>query len=72
MQESATAVYRARIMSVCSPWLLGSAPIGTLMLGSLIDFLGILNALIAAISISIGLFVYGIIFTNTYNYWSPT
>ena len=71
VQESATAEYRARIMSVYSLGLLGSAPIGALILGSLIDSLGILNALIPAISISIGLFVYGIIFTNVYNYRSP-
>ena len=72
VQESATVEYRARIMSVYSLGLLGSAPIGALVLGSLIDSLGILNALIPAISISIGLFVYGIIFTNVYNYRSPT
>ena len=72
VQESAAAEYRARIMSVYSLGLLGSAPIGALILGSLIDSLGILNALIPAISISIGLFVYGIFFTNVYNYRSPT
>ena len=72
VQESATVEYRARIMSVYSLGLIGSAPIGALILGSLIDSLGILNALIPAISISIGLFVYGIIFTNVYNYRSPT
>ena len=71
VQESATVEYRARIMSVYSLGLLGSAPIGALILGSLIDSLGILNALIPAISISIGLFVYGIFFTNVYNYRSP-
>ena len=72
VQESATVEYRARIMSVYSLGLLGSAPIGALVLGSLIDSLGILNALIPAISISIGLFAYGIICTNVYNYRSPT
>ena len=71
VQESAAAEFRARIMSVYSLGLLGSAPIGALILGSLIDSLGILNALIPAISISIGLFAYGIIFTNVYNYRSP-
>ena len=72
VQESATAEYRARIRSVYSLGLLGSAPIGALILGSLIDSLGIVNALIPAISISIGLFMYGIMFTNVYNYRSPT
>ena len=72
VQESAAAEFRARIMSVYSLGLLGSAPIGALILGSLIDSLGILNALIPAISISIGLFMYGIMFTNVYNYRSPT
>ena len=51
VQESATAEYRARIMSVYSLGLLGSAPIGALILGDLIDSLGILNALIPDIYI---------------------
>ena len=72
VQESATAEFRARIMSVYSLGLLGSAPIGALILGRVIDSLGILNALIPAMSISILLFLYGIIFTNVYEYRSPS
>ena len=72
VQESANAEFRARVMSVYSLGLLGSAPIGALILGRVIDSLGILNALIPAMSISILLFLYGIIFTNVYKYRSPT
>ena len=72
VQESATAEFRARIMSVYSLGLLGSAPIGALILGRVIESLGILNALIPAMTISILLFLYGIIFTNVYKYRSPT
>ena len=72
VQESATAEFRARIMSVYSLGLLGSAPIGALILGRVIESLGILNALIPAMTISILLFLYGIIFTNVYKYRSPS
>ena len=72
VQESATAEFRARIMSVYSLGLLGSAPIGALILGRVIDSLGILNALIPAMTISLLLFLYGIIFTNVYKYRSPS
>ena len=71
VQESATEEYRARIMSVYSLGLLGSAPIGALMLGSIVESFGTLNALIPAILISIALFLYGILFTGVYRYRSP-
>ena len=71
VQESATEEYRARIMSVYSLGLLGSAPIGALMLGSIVETFGTLNALIPAILISIALFLYGILFTGVYRYRSP-
>ena len=71
VQESAAEEYRARIMSVYSLGLLGSAPIGALMLGSIVESFGTLNALIPAILISIALFLYGILFTGVYRYRSP-
>ena len=71
VQESAAEEYRARIMSVYSLGLLGSAPIGALMLGSIVESFGTLNALIPAILISIALFLYGILFTGVYSYRSP-
>lgn len=71
VQESATEEYRARIMSVYSLGLIGSAPIGALILGWIIDFFGALNGLIPAIMISVALFFYGIILTGVYKYQSP-
>ena len=71
VQESATEEYRARIMSVYSLGLIGSAPIGALMLGWIIEVFGTLNALIPAIVISIILFLYGTQFTSVYKYQSP-
>jgi hypothetical protein len=72
VQESATVEFRARILSVYSLGLLGSAPIGALMLGLIIERFGTLNALIPAMIISVVLFVYGFFFTGVYNYRSPT
>ena len=72
VQESAAEKFRARIMSVYSLGLLGSAPIGALILGRFIDSFGILNALVPAMSISLALFFYGIIFTGVSEYRSPS
>ncbi len=71
VQESAAEEYRARIMSVYSLGLLGSAPIGALMLGRIVESFGILNGLVPAIFISVILFVYGILFTRVSQYRSP-
>jgi len=72
VQESAAEKFRARIMSVYSLGLLGSAPIGALILGRFIDSFGILNGLVPAMSISLALFFYGIIFTEVFEYRSPS
>ena len=72
VQESAAEKFRARIMSVYSLGLLGSAPIGALILGRFIDSFGTLNALVPAMSISLALFFYGIIFTDVSEYRSPS
>jgi predicted MFS family arabinose efflux permease len=71
VQESAAPEYRARILSVFSLGLLGSAPIGALVLGWIIEAFGTLNALIPAMAISVGLFLYGILATSVYRYKSP-
>ncbi len=71
VQEMAASEYRARIMSVYSLGLLGSAPIGALMLGWIIETFGTLNALIPAMCISLLLFVFGVFFTGVYSYRSP-
>ena len=71
VQESAGEEYRARIMSVYSLGLIGSAPIGALLLGWIIESFGTLNGLIPAMMISIVLFIYGVLFSDVYKYHSP-
>ena len=71
VQESASVQYRARILSVYSLGFIGSAPIGALMLGWMIDIIGILNALLPAMFISFALFLYGVFFSDVFNYESP-
>ena len=71
VQESASEQYRARILSVYSLGLIGSAAIGALMLGWMIDMFGTLNALLPAIFISFALFLYGVFFSDVFNYESP-
>lgn len=72
VQESAATEFRARIMSVYSLGLLGSAPIGALVLGWIIETFGTLNALLPAMCLSLLLFAVGILFTKIYGYQSPT
>ena len=71
VQESASEEYRARILSVYSLGLLGSPPIGALILGWIIESFGTLNALVPAMCISIALFVYGVFWSDVYKYESP-
>ena len=71
VQESASEEYRARILSVYSLGLLGSPPIGALILGWIIESFGTLNALVPAMCISIALFLYGVFWSDVYKYESP-
>jgi predicted MFS family arabinose efflux permease len=72
VQESATEEFRGRIMSVFTLGLLGSAPIGAIVLGFMIEAFGTLNALLPAMLLSLCLFLYGVIFSRVYHYKSPT
>lgn len=72
VQESASEEFRGRIMSVYSLGLLGSAPIGAVVLGFLIESIGTLNSLLPAMLLSLLLFAYGVMFSKVYNYESPT
>lgn len=72
VQESAEAAFRGRILSVFSLGLLGSAPIGALLLGWIIESFGTLNALIPSMIVSLVLFIYGVYFTGVWDYRSPT
>jgi predicted MFS family arabinose efflux permease len=71
VQESATPEYRGRILSVFNLGLLGSAPIGAVVLGMIIEAFGTLNALIPAMFTSMILCGYGIWFTKIWHYQSP-
>jgi predicted MFS family arabinose efflux permease len=72
VQESAEAAYRGRILSVFNLGLLGSAPIGALVLGWIIESFGTLNALIPSMVVSLVLFIYGVFFTGVWDYRSPS
>jgi len=72
VQESATEEFRGRIMSVFTLGLLGSAPIGAIVLGFMIEVFGTLNALLPAMLLSLGLFLYGVFLSRVYHYKSPT
>jgi MFS family permease len=72
VQESAKEEFRGRIMSVFTLGLLGSAPIGAIVLGFMIEAFGTLNALLPAMLLSLCLFLYGVIFSRVYHYKSPT
>jgi predicted MFS family arabinose efflux permease len=71
VQESAAVEFRGRILSVFNLGLLGSAPIGALVLGWIIESFGTLNALLPAMVTSLVLFVYGSWFTGVWKYRSP-
>ncbi len=71
VQESAGEAYRGRILSVYSLGLIGSAPIGALLLGWIIDAFGTVNALLPAVLISLLLFLYGAVRSQVFGYRSP-
>jgi MFS family permease len=68
VQESAEEAYRGRIMSAFSIGMLGSAPIGAILLGWLTENYGTANALVPAMFVSLGLFFYGARFTSVWSY----
>ena len=72
VQESAAPQYLARILSVYSLGLLGSMPIGALVLGLIIEQFGTLNALIPSIVVSALLCLYGFAFTDVWRYVSAS
>lgn len=71
VQESADPQYRGRILSVFSLGMLGSAPIGAVVLGFIIEAFGTLNALIPSMIVSLGLFAFGATATGVWTYISP-
>ena len=71
VQESAAEQFRGRVMSVYSLGILGSMPLGALVLGFVIESFGTLNALIPSMVVSTALFAIGVIGTQIYTYTSP-
>lgn len=72
VQESAEPEFRGRILSVFSIGMVGSAPIGAIVLGWLIETVGTLNALWPAMILSALLCAYGALFTGVWRYQSST
>jgi predicted MFS family arabinose efflux permease len=72
VQESAAAEFRGRILSVFTLGMMGSAPIGAILLGIIIEAFGTLNALLPAMALSLTLFLYGVLGTSVWSYRSPT
>ncbi len=71
VQEAAPAEYRGRILSVFSVGMLGTIPLGALLLGLLIESFGTISALLPAVVVSLVLFAYGIFGTNLWRYAAP-
>ena len=70
VQESAPAAYRGRILSVFAVGMLGTAPLGALILGWLIETFGTLDSLLPAMLISLLATVYGLLLTPIWGYRS--
>ena len=70
VQESAPKPFLGRILSVFSIGMVGSAPLGAIVLGWLIEATGTLNALIPAMALSAILFAYGAWFSPVWAYRS--
>ena len=71
VQESAAPGFRGRVLSVFSVGQIGSAPIGALVLGWIIEAFGTLNALLPAMLTSLVLFLFGTLATGVWSYRSP-
>ncbi len=72
IQEASQKTYLARILSVYSICMMGSMPIGALIVGFIIEAFGTMNAVVPAIFVSAVLCVYGFAFTDVWRYRSPT
>ena len=70
VQESAAGAYRARILSIFNIAVIGSLPLGALVLGWLIEAVGTLDALVPAMGVSVALFLVGVAATPIWQYRS--
>ena len=72
IQEGTEPAYLARVLSVYSLAIMGSMPVGALIIGFIIEGFGTMNAMVPAIFVSAALCIYGFAFTDLWNYKSPS
>ena len=71
VQEASESEFLGRILSVYSIGLMGSIPIGALIIGYVIEAFGTMSAMVPGMFLSGIVFIYGYIFTNIPSYHSP-
>ena len=71
VQESAKPEFRGRILSVLTLGMMGSAPLGAILLGFLIERFGTLQALLPSVAMSLLIFLVGTATTGIWRYRSP-
>ena len=72
MQEASEPEYLARVLSVYTLGMMGSIPVGALVIGFIIEGFGTMNAMLPAIFISAAVCIYGFAFTDLSKYTSPS
>ena len=72
IQEGTEPAYLARVLSVYSLAIMGSMPVGALIIGFIIEGFGTMNAMVPAIFVSAALCIYGFAFTYLWKYKSPS
>nr|MCS5582649.1 MFS transporter [Pseudomonadales bacterium] len=72
MQEASEPEYLARVLSVYTLGMMGSMPVGALVIGFIIEAFGTMNAMLPAMFISALVCIYGFAFTDLSKYTSPS
>ena len=72
MQEASEPEYLARVLSVYTLGMMGSMPVGALVIGFIIEGFGTMNAMLPAMFISAVVCIYGFAFTDLSTYTSPS
>lgn len=71
VQEASEPQYLGRVLSVYNLGMMGSMPIGALVIGYIIEIFGTMNSMVPAMFVSAILCVYGFLFTQVGTYRSP-
>jgi nitrogen fixation-related uncharacterized protein len=72
VQELAPEAHRAKILSIFLFSFMASAPLSSLMLGTLVEYTNPMTALLPGIPISIAIFVLGLYGTSLWAFRSPS